>query len=200
MRVDMQAVQTALKGSELLKYFREIESMEKYTCLTPPYEATDAQELLRRAQELLGVRFSRLYARFMQCCDGGLLFTNHLYSLLCPDEAEDDLVEMNCYLQRESMIPQGSAAIGETNYGAYIVQCASGRNAMGLWDTDAGCYIARYENLGLWLSDALEEARFLIGEDALEEIEEFEVYIPQENGAQTVWREDADEEGDVLYE
>ncbi len=192
MRVDMQAVLTALRGNELLRYFREIESMEKYTLLTPPYEAADASELLGRAQELLGVRFSSAYSRFMQCCDGGLLFTNHLYSLLCPDDAGDDLVEMNRHLIREGLIPKGSAAIGETNYGAYIVQCASGRNAMGLWDSDEGQYIARYENFALWLSDALEEARFLLEEDALEEIEEFEVYIGEETrDAQTAVYEEA---------
>ncbi len=210
MRVDMQAVLTALKGSELLKYFREIGSMEKYTLLTPPYEAADVQDLVDRAQDLLGIRFSGGYGRFMRCCDGGLLFTNHLYSLLCPDDAGDDLVEMNRYLVREGLIPKGSVAIGETNYGAYIVQCASGRSAMGLWDCDQGKYIDRYESLAQWLEDVIEEARFLLAEDALEEIAEFEVYIGEDTrNAQTAVQEETDaagygeearEEGEVLYE
>ena len=210
MRVDMQAVLASLKGSELLRYFREIESMEKYTLLTPPYEAADVRDLVDRAQDLLGVRFSSAYARFMQCCDGGLLFTNHLYSLLCPDDAGDDLVERNRHLVRDGLIPKNSAAIGETNYGAYIVQCASGRSAMGLWDCDQGEYIARYESLAQWLEDAIEEARFLLAEDALEEIAQFEVYIGEDaRNTQTagyeetdaaVRTEEAQAEGEVLFE
>ena len=212
MRVDLKAVAAALKGSGLLRYFREIEAMEKYTLLTPPYTQEDARELTQRAQDCLQMRFSGAYAQFMQCCDGGWLFTNQIYSLLCPDDAQDDLVEMNRFLRREGLIPAGSAAIGETNYGAYIVQCASGRNVMGLWNSDEQRYIARYEHFGLWLEDVLEEARFLLKENALEEFEEFEVYIG-EAVPQTARHEaqadieadeqetdaEADREGEVLF-
>jgi len=107
---------------------------------------------------------------------------------------------MNLYLRGAGLIPEGSAAVGETNYGAYIVQCASGRNAMGLWD--AGSYIARYDGMAEWLEDVLEEARFLLSEDALEEIEAFETEVGADAGGVPLNAGERlqDEEGEMLFE
>ncbi len=172
MRVDFEKLLPLLRGSELYKRFRIIAEWEKYTLLTPPYAGDAVKELFGRAQQELAFRFVREYYWFLKCCDGGLLFSNHLYSLLAPDAPEDDLVEVNGFLRDSRLIPPGSAAIGETNYGGYIVQCESGRKAMGIWDPDEGAYVARFEDLYAWLDDAIREAEYLLANDALFEIED----------------------------
>ena len=172
MRVDFSRLLPMLKGSELYKRFRVISELEKYTLLTPPYSGDDVKELFARAQNELGFSFTIEYYWFLKCCDGGLLFTNHMYSVLAPEEPDDDLVEMNRFLRENDLIPEGTAAIGETNYGGYIVQCRSKEKAFGIWDADEGKYAAHFDSLYEWLDDVIEEAIYLLKEDSLFEIEE----------------------------
>ena len=172
MRVDLEALLPLIEGSELHKRFQRIAELEKYTLLTPPYAGDAVKELFGRAQTELGTRLSTEYYWFLKCCDGGLLFTNHLFSLLAPDDEDDDLVSVNLFLREEQMIPEGSAAIGETNYGGYIVQCESGKKAMGIWDPSEETYVARYEDLYDWLDDMLQEAHYLLEHGGLFEIED----------------------------
>lgn len=172
MRVDLDALLPQIEGSELHQRFQMIADLETYTLLTPPYAGGAVKELFVRAQAELGMKLSTEYYWFLKCCDGGLLFTNHLFSLLAPDEEDSDLVSMNLFLREEQLIPEGSAAIGETNYGGYIVQCVSGKKLMGIWDPSEEAYIARYEDLYGWLDDMLQEAHYLLAHGGLFEIED----------------------------
>lgn len=172
MRVDLEALLPQIKGSELHKRFQQIAELEPYTLLTPPYTGDAVKELFARAQAELRVKLLTEYYWFLKCCDGGLLFTNHLYSLLAPDEAGDDLVSMNLFLREEQLIPGDSTALGETNYGGYIVQCGSGQKLMGIWDPSEGVYAARYDDFYGWLDDMIQEARYLLEHGGLFEIED----------------------------
>lgn len=176
MRVDMEQVLNLLKesakGSELYKRFRLIYEWEKYTLLMPPYEGNDVKKLFLRAQRELNADMCAEYFLFLQCCDGGLLFTNHLYGILEPEDEESDLVYVNTYLREEERIPAGTVAIGCTNYGAYILIDANGKKNMSIWDPEEEEYVNKYPNLYAWLDDMIEEAKYLLQEDALFEIED----------------------------
>ena len=167
------------KGQALYQRISQIHELEQYTLLTPPYDDQAIKELFQRAKTELNFNFSTDYYWFLKCCDGGLLFTNDLFSLLNPDDEDDDLVSVNQYLREEGIIPAGAAAIGVSNYGAYFVQKASGKKAMGLWlpkyenendeeeDPDAGSYIADFEDFYAFLDYVLDEAKYLMEDDSL---------------------------------
>ncbi|MBQ6594069.1 MAG: SMI1/KNR4 family protein [Clostridia bacterium] len=187
MRADLEAVLPMLdnpKGRKLHERIAAILELEKYTLLTPPYDDEAVKELFLRAQNELGFRFATEYYWFLKCCDGGLLFTNDMFSLLDPDDEDYDLVSANKYLREEGIIPPGTAAVGVTNYGAYIVQKAGGSPEMGIWnpayepeegeeeDPEAGTYLAEFADFYAFLDYVLEEARYLLEDDSLPEIED----------------------------
>lgn len=167
MRVDMDELLRHIRGTEMYKRFRIIAELEQYTLLTPPYEAEAVKELFLQAERELDVKLCADYYHFLKCCDGGLLFTNELYSVLAPGDEESDLVEVNRYLRAESRIPEGWVAIGCTNYGAYILVDAGGGKRMSLWDWIEEKCLAEFEDLYAWLDDILREALFLLSTDDL---------------------------------
>lgn len=172
MRADIDELLRHIRGTEMYKRFRIIAELERYTLLTPPYEAAAVKELFLRAEQELGGRLCADYYHFLKCCDGGLLFTNELYSILAPEDEESDLVGVNRYLREESRIPKGWVAIGCTNYGAYILTDAGGGKKMCLWDwTEEEC-LAEFDDLYAWLDDVLREALFLFSTDDLPTIDD----------------------------
>jgi len=183
MRVDFDILLPLIKGTEMYKCFRKISELEKFTLLTPPYEPEDVKELVLRAQHELKIKVHRDYYWFLKCCDGGLLFTNFIYSILCPDDEESDFVSVNTYLREEERIPVGTAAIGTTNYGAYILIDAAGNSEMSLWDAEEEEYLAKYANLYEWLDDAVQEALFLLETDDLPEIYDDDEEEEEDEGA-----------------
>lgn len=172
MRVDIDELLRRIRRKEMYKRFRIIAELERYTLLTPPYEAAAVKELFLRAEQELGVRLCSDYYHFLKCCDGGLLFTNELYSVLAPEDEESDLVEVNRYLREESRIPKGWVAIGCTNYGAYILVDAGGGKNMSLWDWTEEERLAEFDDLYAWLDDVLREALFLLSTDDLPAIDD----------------------------
>lgn len=180
MRLDFEMLLSMIKDSERYKEMYErfyaFSELEQYTLLTPPFKPDDVRELLTEAQKKLKFRFSQDYYLFLKCCDGGLLFTNALFSVCSPEDVNGDLTEMNLYLRQEGTIPKESAAIGMTNYGGWIVQRASGKNGMGIWDPDEGNgeggYVAQFDTFYDWLDDTVQEARYLMQTDALPVIED----------------------------
>jgi len=172
MRVDMNELLQRIRGTEMFKRFRIISELEKYTLLTPPYEASAVKELFLRAEQELDARLCSDYYHFLKCCDGGLLFTNQLYSVLAPEDEESDLVSVNRYLRQEKRIPDRRVAIGCTNYGAYILVDASGGRDMWLWDWLEEEYVNEFPDLYAWLDDVVQEALFLLSTDDLPAIDD----------------------------
>lgn len=179
MRVDLEAVLKILdKSGASARPMREriakIAELEEYTLLSPPYRPERAKELLLAAQhaEMLNFKFPREYVLFMQCCDGGWLFTNQIFSLDDEEDEDNDLITANMYYRDEDMIPEGAVAIGRTNYGAFIVIRPD--KTMGLWDLEQESYIADYADFYGWLDDALNEAYYLLETDDLPVIEDMD--------------------------
>lgn len=56
MRTDIDELLRHICGTEMYKRFRIIAVLERYTLLTPPYEAAAVKELFLRAEQELGVR------------------------------------------------------------------------------------------------------------------------------------------------
>lgn len=177
MRVDFDSVLNALsRGGEiadpLKKRIEKIAELEDYTLLAPPFRPSRVKQLIQAAQdpEMLNFRFPRAYLIFMQCCDGGWLFTNQIFSLDDVKDEDNDLITVNMYYRDEQMIPEGTVAIGRTNYGAFIVIRPDG--TMGLWDLDEERYVAEYADFYEWLDDVLNEAYFLLKSNDLPRIED----------------------------
>lgn len=175
MRADLERAYKNLKEDQNKDFYtrlKRIIELENYTLLTPPYKKEDVDELFEKAQQELNFIFSKDYYRFLRVCDGGLLFTNTFYSLLNSDN-DDDIVSMNNYLHEENIIPEGTVAIGETNYGAFFVQKKSGGREFGLWDpedVDNNGYIADFSDFDALLDDIIDEAKYLLEEGSLSEI------------------------------
>lgn len=179
MRVDLDAVLTDLKEAgarldPLRERMERIARLEEYTLLAPPYVAEKAAHLLRVAQnkEALDFRFTNDYYWFMCCCDGGLLFTNQIFSLDDREDEDNDLIMANLYYREEGMIPKGCVCIGRTNYGAFIVIRPGPKGEMALWDMEEEQYIAEFDDLYGWLDDVLNEAEYLLETDDLPVIED----------------------------
>jgi hypothetical protein len=170
MRVDFEQMLKDLQGTELYKRFRVIAELEKYTLLTPPYTAETVKQLARDIQQELDFKLPNPYYWFMKCCDGGLLFTNQIYCLRAVNDDSDDMIGMNKLLRGKKLIPHGDTAIGETNYGAYIVLRQSKETPVALWDPHEETYIAEYEDFYAWMDDVIKEAFFLLSNDGLPEI------------------------------
>ena len=161
-----------LQDEKFHKRLLKIYELENYTLLTPPYEIKGIKELFKRMHKELDFEFSQEYYRFIRICDGGILFTNTFYSILNPDDPDDDMVSVNKYFHDEEFIPQGTMAIGETNYGAYFVQKKSGKNTFGIWNPEEGDYIANFRDFNALLDYVIIEAEHLLKENALFEIED----------------------------
>lgn len=177
MRVDFESVlRTLTKNGEKVRALKErieeIAKLEEYTLLLPPYKPARAKQLLMAAQnqEMLNFKFPRPYVWFMQCCDGGWLFTNQIFSLDDEEDKDNDLISVNLYYRDEKMIPENTVAIGRTNYGAFILIRAD--QTMALWDLEEEAFIAEYADVYEWLDDALNEAHYLLESGDLPMIEE----------------------------
>ena len=175
MRADIEEAYECLKENQDEQFherLKKILELEKYTLLTPPYEKEAVDELFEKAQQELNFKFTKDYYRFLRICDGGLLFTNTFFSILNPDDENDDLVSVNQYLHEENIIPEEAIAIGETNYGAYFVQKRSGEKEFGIWDPENESYIANYNDFNELLDDVINEANYLLEDGSLYEIED----------------------------
>lgn len=177
MRVDFDVILERLahagsKAAKLRERMEKIAAMEAYTLLLPPYNAQRVRELILAAQhrEMLAFRFPAAYVNFMQCCDGGRLFTDQLFSLDDAENEDNDLITANLDLRDAEVIPEGTVAVGVTNYGAYIVIRPDG--SMGLWDADEEAYNAEYGDLYAWLDDALAMAGDMLEHGTLRVIDD----------------------------
>ena len=177
MRVDFDVILELLahagsKAAKLRERMEKIAAMEAYTLLLPPYNAQRVRELILAAQhpEMLAFRFPAAYVNFMQCCDGGRLFTDQLFSLDDAENEDNDLITANLDLRDAEVIPEGTVAVGVTNYGAYIVIRPDG--SMGLWDADEEAYNAEYGDLYAWLDDALAMAGDMLEHGTLRVIDD----------------------------
>ena len=170
MRLDFDALLPLIRKDELYERFKVFAEMEKYTLLNPPYEKKVAVELIKKAQQELDFVFPKQYVKLMICCDGGLLFTNLIYSIYDPDNEEKDLVKTNKWLREGSVIPEGTVAIGMTNYGGYIVIQESREEKIGIWDSYEKEYAADFDTICDWLDDVIEEAWYIQKSGGLQEI------------------------------
>ena len=177
MRVDFDVILERLnnagdKAAKLRERMEKIAALEDYTLLLPPFNAKRVRELILAAQhpEMLAFRFPAAYVNFMQCCDGGRLFTDRLFSLDDAENEDNDLITANLDLRDADAIPEGTVAVGVTNYGAYIVIRPDG--SLGLWDMDEEAYNEEYDDLYAWLDDALEIAGSMIEHGTLCVIED----------------------------
>ena len=177
MRVDFEVILERLnkagdKAAKLRERIAKIADLEEYTLLLPPYNAKRVKELILAAQhpEMLAFRFPAAYVNFMQCCDGGRLFTDQLFSLDDAEDEDNDLITANFDLRDAEAIPEGTVAIGVTNYGAYIVIRPDG--TMGLWDMDEEAYNDEYDDLYAWLDEMLAIAQSMIEHGTLRVIED----------------------------
>ena len=167
MRVDFQQLLPYLAGSELGKRMAQIAELEQYTLLSPPFAEQDVRELALRAEKALGARFPDAYFHLMKCFNGGLLFSNELFSLYAPDEPEMDLVTANRELWAESLIPGDRFAIAMTNYGDYYLLSKNGSPEVIQWDMEENKEFRAFPDLLSWLDDLLTEARFLLKDGSL---------------------------------
>lgn len=178
MRVDFEVILERLskagaKAAKLRERIAKIADLEEYTLLLPPFETDWVKKLILAAQnpEMLAFKFPAAYVNFMQCCDGGWLFENQIFSLDDEEDEDNDLITVNMYYRDENMLPEGTVCIGRTNYGAFIVIKPDG--SMGLWELDEG-YIANFDDLYAWLDDVLAEADYLLKEGVLTPIEDLD--------------------------
>lgn len=167
MRVDFQQLLPHLGDSAMGKRIAQIAELEQYTLLNPPYDKDDVQELGLRAQEALKARLPDSYFLLMKCFDGGLLFTNDLFSLYAPEEPEMDLVSANRELWDEGLIPRDKFAFAMTNYGDYYLLSRGGGPEVTQWDMEENKASHTFPDLLAWLDDVLNEARYLLKEDSL---------------------------------
>ena len=177
MRVDLGIILKLLekngeKGAKLHERIAKIAELEQYTLLTPPYNAQRVKHLIAVAedQEALGFKFPKAYVNLMQCFDGGWLFTDRLFSLDDEDNEENDLILENLALRDADAIPEGTVAVGVTNFGAYIVIRPDG--SIGLWDMDEEAYCEEYDDLYAWLDEMLAIAGDMIAHGTLRVMED----------------------------
>ena len=177
-RVDLDVLLPMVKGHYFEPFFKEVARLEKYTLLLVPYEEDGVRYYAKHAQEALKIKMQNDYFLLLKCFDGGLLFTNTLYSVYCPDDEDNDLVQRNLYLREEGLIPANSFAIGETNYGAYIILRGDGTKPVRIWEPDenGGHVEAEFADLTEWLMDTVNEAKYLMQDGSLPEI-----FDPEEN-------------------
>lgn len=155
------------KKRAMAGWFGSVFSMEQYTRLFPPFREHALDTLIARVQDWLQTEISDDYRLFLKCCNGGLLFTNQVFSLCSPWDIDNDLTRRNQDLWNDGMIPRDTIAVAQTNYGAYVLMKRAGGTPMCIWDPIEERELASFGSFYEWLDDVLEEARFLMKEGDL---------------------------------
>ena len=171
MRLDFDALQSRLKEGALRNAFARIIRLEDYTLLNPPFVQGTVCKLVERAQQKLNAHFPADYVALMMCCDGGLLFTTEVFSLLS-DDNEVDLVQVNTNLWTDRIVPERYLAIAMVNYGDYVaLDRDGGTGTLTLWDVERKRPAGTWPDINSWLNEEIDNAATLIEQGVLLPIE-----------------------------
>lgn len=128
------------------------------------------------AQDTLGT-FPTAFLEWMKYCDGGLLFDTVMLSSKDYD-AEEDLyfdtfADYNTSEVKEEMgLPEGYSVFAVRSYGDPLCfHAESGDEKVYLWNIDEAIFEEVWDTFEDWLTDEIDNAIQLIGEEVLDPIE-----------------------------
>lgn len=169
--LNLQLLLRSFTSDVMKENIKRLELFDIYHCLR---KASFSSAI--KAQEVLG-KIPTSFLEWMKICDGGLLFDTIMLSSNSYDEDLDlDFETFEEYntknVKADMALPEGYSVFAIRSYGDPICfNSVANDGKVYLWNIEKSIFVNIWDSFENWLSDEIDSAIQLIGEEVLEPLE-----------------------------